>query len=50
MSSGAKYGYDFKIDSGVSPAARRPCSRETGKRKPRIKGFPQQTSEFIVMR
>ena len=36
----AKYGYDFKINSGVSTAARRPGSRETEKRKPRIQGFP----------
>ncbi len=37
-----RYGYAYKIDSLVSPAASSPSSRETGKRNPRMAGFPPQ--------
>src|SRR5438874_12492879 len=38
------------MDSRVSPAAKRPSSRATGKRMPRMHGLPVQTAGSIVMR
>ena len=45
ISASSRYGYASRIDSLVSPEAKSPSNRDTGKRRFLMHGFPVQTIE-----
>ena len=49
MSAASRYGYAVRMSSAFCPAASSPSTRETGKRRPRMHGFPVHTAGSIVI-